>query len=138
MENKELIKPFTMKLEEEQKELIKPFKVDESLVTEKLYLLLLVFSHDEYEDERTFEFIEGTSAEVYNYIKMLLEDDNDLKLDLKKSTILVDSPRVTISKRINLYKFMKNVIVTGKVIDDSGFNIDDFYYGDEDDEEEEY
>lgn len=138
----EKIRPFSMLLEDEEpvKEpevKIKPFTIDESMVKEKEYLLLLVFTKDEYEDERTFEFITGTTADVYKFIKNQMANDNESCLDIKKSFVIVDSPKVSISKRITVYKFMKNAIITGKVIEESGFNIDEFYYEDSDEENEE-
>lgn len=144
------IKPFSMVLtdndildiegqeglETRQLNLIKPFEMDERMMQEKEYLLLLVFTADEYEDEKTFEFITGTTTQVYNRVKQIMGKDNECCLDIKKSSIIVDSPKVSISKRISIYKFMKNAIVTGKVIEDTGFDIDEFYYEDSEDEEE--
>lgn len=144
------IKPFSMVLtdadildiegqeavEKRHQELIKPFELDESMMQEKEYLLLLVFTADEYEDEKTFEFITGTTSQAYNRIKQIMGKDNECCLDIKKSSIIVDSPKVSISKRISIYKFMKNAIVTGKVIEDTGFDIDEFYYEDSDEIEE--
>lgn len=144
------IKPFSMVLtdndildiegqeglETRQLNLIKPFEMDERMMQEKEYLLLLVFTADEYEDEKIFEFITGTTTQVYNRVKQIMGKDNECCLDIKKSSIIVDSPKVSISKRISIYKFMKNAIVTGKVIEDTGFDIDEFYYEDSEDEEE--
>lgn len=145
------IKPFSMVLSDDdiravegdegitkrKEALEKPFIIDETMIQEKEYLLLLVFTIDNYEDEKTFEFITGTTVDVYKFIKDQMANDNESCLDIKKSFVIVDSPKVSISKRITIYKFMKNALVTGKVIDDSGFNIDEFYYKDSDEEIEE-
>lgn len=143
------IKPFSMILTDvdirniegeegvQRRRMKKPFIIDETMVQEKEYLLLLVFTSDDYEDEKTFEFITGTSSTVYKYIRNLMGKDNEVCLDVKKSMLLVDSPKVSLSKRVSVYKFMKNTIATGKVIEDTGFDIDEFYYQDEDDNSEE-
>lgn len=142
------IKPFSMVLTDDnirniegeegvrKRALEKPFIIDESMIQEKEYLLLLVFTQDEYEDEKTFEFITGTSGSIYKYIRNLMKHDNDICLDVKKSMIIVDSPKVSLSKRVSIYKFMKNTVATGKVIEDTGFDIDEFYYQDDEDSEE--
>lgn len=153
MENKnEKIKPFSMILTDDDirsvegeeavkqrhENLQKMITIDETMVHEKEYLLLLEFIlNDDQENERNFEFIRGTTANVYEYIKNILFDNNVAGLDIMHSYVIVDSPKVSISKRITIHKFMKNALVTGKVIDESGFNIDEYYYEDPDNEEEE-
>lgn len=154
MENKnEKIKPFSMVItdddiravegEEAVKErheaLQKPFIMDETMMKEKEYLVLMEFEfpEEDRENERFFDFITGTTSTVYEYIKGIMYNDNESGLDIMHSYVIVDSAKVTISKRITIYKFMKNAIVTGKVIDESGFNIDEYYYEDPDEEEEE-
>lgn len=155
MENNknEKIKPFSMVItdddiravegeeavKERHEKLQKPFIMDETMMKEKEYLVLMEFEfpEEDRENERFFDFITGTTATVYDYIKDIMYNDNEAGLDIMHSYVLVDSPKVSISKRITIYKFMKNAIVTGKVIDESGFNIDEFYYEDPDEEEEE-
>lgn len=155
-ENKaqELVRPFGMHIPDEYQEKfyegierdehvappIKPVTVDENAAKKKLYLLLyvLVSDEDNVEDLYQYEFFKGTSYDVYEKIKNVMGDNNEVGLDVMKSRILVDSPKIRISTKCSIYSFMKNAITTGKVIDDSGFNIDEYYYEvDEEDEEEE-
>lgn len=67
-----------------------------------------------------------------------MSNNNEVGLDIMRSRILVDSPKIRISTKCSIYSFMKNMLTTGKVIDKTGFNIDDFYYEQEEDEEEDY
>lgn len=154
MENNEKkIKPFSMiitdddiravegeeAVQKRHENLQKMITIDETMVQTKEYLLLteFVLSDENAENERNFEFITGTTADIYNHIKNMMFDENVAGLDIMHSYVIVDSPKVSISKRITIYKFMKNAIVTGKVIDDSGFDIEEYYYDDPDEEEEE-
>lgn len=154
MENNEKkIKPFSMiitdddiravegeeAVQKRHENLQKMITIDETMVQNKEYLLLteFVLSDDNAENERNFEFITGTTADIYNHIKNMMFDGNVAGLDIMHSYIIVDSPKVSISKRITIYKFMKNAIVTGKVIDESGFDIEDYFYEDPDESEEE-
>ena len=119
--------------------LIKPVTIDETAAKKKLYLLLyvLVSAEDNVEDSYQYEFFKGTSFDAYEKIRNMMGDNNEIGLDVVRSRILVDSPKIRISTKCSIYSFMKNLITTGKVIDDSGFNIDDFYYEPEEDDEEE-
>lgn len=150
--NEKKIKPFSMiitdddirsvegeeAVERRHENLQKVFTVDETVIKEKEYLLLLEFVlGDNEENERNYEFITGTTEKVYDYIKGMMFDDNIAGLDVMHSYVIVDSPKVSISKRITIYKFMKNAIVTGRVIDESGFDIEEYYYEDPDENEEE-
>lgn len=120
--------------------LIKPVTIDKDAAKEKLYLLLyvLVPSEDNVEDSYQYEFFKGTSFEAYAKIRDMMSNNNEVGLDIMRSRILVDSPKIRISTKCSIYSFMKNMITTGKVIDETGFNIDDFYYEPEEDEEEDY
>lgn len=153
MEETKRIKPFSMGITDDQiraiegeegvrkrrESLEKPFIMDETMMKEKEYLVLMEFEfpEEDRENERFFDFITGTTATVYEYIKNIMYNNNESGLDIMHSYVLVDSPKVSISKKITIYKFMKNAIVTGKVVDESGFDIEEYYYDPEDEEEEE-
>ena len=93
----------------------------------KLYLLLLIITSDvdNQEDENTFKFIKGRQ-EVYDYIKGELEAG--VNLDCMKSLVLVDSPKISISKGVSVYSFMNDMRERGNVIDVSSFDIEDYFY----------
>lgn len=121
MENK-MIKPFTvgiMKDKEEQ---------PTTQVTKKLYLLLKVYNSgsDNAEDYRDFEFIEGTRQEVYDQIKIEIQTNRDF--DIMRSRILVDAPTISISHKCSIYLFMKEAKDFGKIVDETSFDIDSYYY----------
>ena len=103
----------------------------------KMYLVLLYIPsmEDNIEDSKDFFFKTGRQA-VYDRIKELLEENPNI--DCMKSLIFVDSPNITISNRTSVYSFMKDVRERKSVIDDTSFDIRDFYYdpGDEDTERE--
>lgn len=150
----EMKKPFSMDLnyaklieegEEERKErqkekLTKPFTMDldHAKAQDKLYLILLVFNHnyDGGEDTRDFEFIHGRQF-TYDRLKQLLTDPNtEEQLDAMKSLVFVDSPKIQISKRLSVYQFMRDMKINDKVTDNSSFDIQDYYYELEENNEE--
>ena len=51
-----------------------------------------------------------------------------------KSRVYVDAPDVQISRKVSFYIFMKNMKVTGRVVDDTSFDIEDYKYDEENDE----
>lgn len=102
----------------------------------KKYLVLLYITStvDNLEDGKDFFFENGRQA-TYDRIKHLLE--NDWQVDCMKSLVFVDSPKVTIATRTSVYTFMKDVREQKKVIDDTSFDIEDYYYEVDDKEESE-
>ena len=136
----DLIKPFTMDSEQakeltinipKEPELIKPFTHTEDPNTKpKLYLILKYYVNDDVEDEKTWEFFKGTSQELYDHIKAeLLQYDNPM--DVMKSRVLVDSPKVTISYKYTVAALMRNYRAYNKVKDESSFDINEYIYEDE-------
>lgn len=119
------------------KELIQPFTTVDTPV-EKLYLILKYYENRENPDgemERDFEFFTGTSQSLYDHLKeeIMEQDDQDCKLalDVMKSRVLVDSPNIKISHKCTVFIFMKDIIERGKAIDESSFDIMDYYYEEE-------
>ncbi len=145
----EMIKPFTRPEEnievniekkdtvhkEEQPKLIKPFTRVETPST-KLYLVLKYYDEKDLDGEeiRDFEFFEGTSQDLYDYLKAEIEADSDTQLDVMRSRILVDSPKISISHKCSVYMFMKDLRNRGVVMDDTSFDIEDYFYSFENEE----
>lgn len=102
------------------------------------YLVLIEGEWDENfrESFKTFEIIVGRKA-TYDYIKTFLksEEESGMIMDLNKSKILVEpeviterTPRITLSNMLSVYKFMTEMISSGKIVDnDSSFDLDDYY-----------
>lgn len=133
---KNMVKPFTVNINKsgeiisEKKQIekmIKPFVIEEAPKT-KLYLVLKYYSvnSDNREDYRDYEFFTGTTQEMYDHLKMELENSDEF--DAMRSRILVDSPNITISHKCSVYLFMKDAKDIGKAVDESSFNINDYYY----------
>ena len=109
------------------------------------YLVLIEGEWDENSREsfKTFEIIVGRKA-TYDYIKTFLksEGESGMIMDLNKSKILVEpeviterTPRITLSNMLSVYKFMTEMISSGKIVDnDSSFDLDDYYEEPIDDE----
>ena len=113
------------------------------------YLILLEGEYKDRDGEnyRSFEFITGRQA-AYDYIKEILEnmhDDSDFEylLDVSKSKIISeppvitpDTPRITLSNMLTVYSFMKIMREKGKVVDDTSFDIESFFDGYMEEDEE--
>lgn len=132
---KELPKPGVVY--RDGKEMIQPFTTIDTPV-EKLYLILKYYEDRENSDGemvRDFEFFTGTSQTLYDHLKEeIIEQDEEgcrLALDVMKSRVLVDSPNIKISHKCTVFIFMKNIIERGKAVDDSSFDIMDYYYEEE-------
>ena len=109
------------------------------------YLVLIEGEWDKNSREsfKTFEIIVGRKA-TYDYIKTFLksEEESGMIMDLNKSKILVEpeviterTPRITLSNMLSIYKFMTEMISSGKIVDnDSSFDLDDYYEEPIDDE----
>ena len=144
---KEAPKPTTVIRNGE--EMVQPFTTIDT-PTRKLYLLLKVYNdvdagEGEAEQLRDFEFFTGTSQELYDKIReeILESDDSSVrqKIDVMQSMILVDSNKITIgvamskTKPCSMYKIMKNLKDQGKIVDETSFDIEDYKY-DSDNEQE--
>lgn len=119
----------------EEKTLISPFEIvpeGEQLDNEKLYLVLLYIEHDEdnVETEKVFRFIKGRQ-DTYDYLRELLESGENV--NILKSRVLVDSPKISISHKCSVFVFMRDMKEKHKVFDTSTFSIYDYK-----DEEEDY
>lgn len=122
----------------QENKLTKPFTMDlqAAKAGEKMYLILLVYTCQDSEDVHDFQFIIGRQA-TYDRLKELLQNsDNDEQLDAMKSLVFVDSPKIQISKRLSVFSFMRDMKLNNKVIDDTSFDIHDYYYEMEDNDEE--
>jgi hypothetical protein len=148
---KKLVKPFTVGVTVEHKEennepepekkLEKPFIIHTELLEQptKLYLILKTYIRgDGFENSRDWEFFTGTTQDLYDYlVEEILDDTPGISLDVMKSRVLVDSPNIKISHKCSIYTFMKDTLTTGKVVNTNGnFDIQDYYYQDEEDEED--
>ena len=132
-ENETLILESTRRALEESKgkvpeTTVKPFVVqNENVIVKKKYLVLKYYSaDDDGEEVKDFDFFEGTTQELYEYLKD--EIINNDHFDVMKSKVLVDSPRVSLSKMCSVYGLMENFIMNSRVIDETSFNIRDYYY----------
>lgn len=146
MENQSLT-PLMTPLSEEQREALR--KEREAKLGDKFkYLILLEgeYRDNDGENYRTFEFITGRQ-DTYDFIKELLksqdEGDTEYILDVSLSRILSeppasmitpDTPRLTLSNMLSVYSFMKLMKDKGKVVDNTDFNIEDYFDGYIDDE----
>lgn len=118
------------------KKMIEPFKIlPEGSIdpNHKLYLVLAVYqsTEDNVEDTRDFFFEKGRQK-VFDKIKEILQSGDSL--DVMRSLIYVDSTKVPISKRTSVYRFMKDAIDSNKVLNNTSFDIDDYWYDVEDEE----
>lgn len=123
-------------------ELIQPFTTIDTPI-KRLYLILKVYTDvdacdGEAEQIRDFEFFTGTSQELYDRIKEEIIESDDFsvrqKIDVMKSIIFADSPKITIglatkkTKPCSMYKIMKNLREQGKIVDETSFDIEDYKY----------
>lgn len=111
------------------------------------YLILLEgeYKYKDGENYKSFELITGRQA-AYDFIKDILENmhdsDYEYMLDVSKSRIISeppvitpDTPRITLSNMLTLYSFMKIMRQQNKIVDDSSFDIEDYFDEDIDNEE---
>lgn len=96
----------------------------------KVYLLLLTYDVPEEDGEfnQRWEFVKGREG-VYNRIKELIIDsfETNHPLIIDESFIAVDTMKMKITDSKPIYKFMKDVIARGQIVDNTGFNIDDYF-----------
>ena len=111
------------------------------------YLILLEgeYKYKDGENYKSFELITGRQA-AYDFIKDILENmhesDYEYMLYVSKSRIISeppvitpDTPRITLSNMLTLYSFMKIMRQQNKIVDDSSFDIEDYFDEDIDNEE---
>lgn len=112
---------------QEQPKKIRPFETIDT-PKEKLYLILKIYEDQENDSEelRDFEFFTGTSQNLYDHLKEEIELNSGI--DVMRSRVLVDSPNISISHKCSVFMFMRDTKDLGKIIDDSSFDINDYYY----------
>lgn len=97
----------------------------------KIYLLLLTYdvSEEDGDFNQRWEFVKGREA-AYNRIKeeiIYSFEKTNHPLIIDESFIAVDTMKSKITDSKPIHKFMKDVITRGQVVDNSGFNIDDYF-----------
>lgn len=128
-------KAFSTLTDEQVEQIVKnPISID----NKSKYLILFEgeYVSNECENFRTFELVVGRQK-AYDCIKEWLigEEDTGIRISLQKSRILVEpemitekTPRITLSNMLNLYQFMKEMLRSGKIVDnDSSFDIEEYY-----------
>ena len=83
---------------------------------EREYLLLLSY-YDE-KMENTYQGCVGRQN-VFDFIKSIIEE-----IDIERSLILAET--VQLKDAINIYDFMKDCILNQTVVNDDGFDIEDY------------
>lgn len=105
--------------------------------SEKVYLLLLQFDVTEEEGKysQKWEFVKGREN-AYNRLKEEIIDsfESHNPLLFEYSYIAVDTMKAKITDSKLVYRFMKDVINRGQIIDPD-FNIDDYYTEEESSDE---
>lgn len=118
-----LVRP--LQYEENTENLVRAMSYEED---KKTYLVLLEgeIPTNEGENYKTYEFILGRQA-TYDYIKDIIQSQ-DIIFDAMKSKVIVDSEKVNIGKALSVYNFMRIMKENNKVVDESSFDIEDYYY----------
>lgn len=93
---------------------------------EREYLILLSENSDE-EEENRFQGIIGRQ-ETFDYLVSMIDS-----IDIHKSIILAET--TCLRNAISVYKFMNRCITDGLIQNNSGFDIEDFNYDNEESEE---
>jgi len=125
-------------------------KVAKELGDRYKYLLLLVgeYKSNEGEEYKSFEIIQGRQA-TYDYIKEMLRGQDDIEcdviIDISRSHIISEppaeiienTPRITLTNMITIYAFMKNMLMQDLVDENEPFDLDDYFDGyiEEDDDD---
>ena len=98
----------------------------------KLYLVLFEFypPEDDESDEgetMSWRYCRGTQT-AYNFIRETIIERElaNTPVNFNNSFIVVESVKRTIAAPLPIYDFMKEMIEKDKVIEDTGFNIDDY------------
>lgn len=85
------------------------------------YLLLIKVIDDDNGDEyRAFEVIEGRKS-TYDYIRELIRAENINPLEC-----FVMSNKTTLDEAVSFYQFMKYMVNSEKIVDDTGFDIEEY------------
>lgn len=113
----------------------RPFTTIDTPPKKKLYLILKVINDQDgtLEEERDFDFFKGTTQELYDHLRMEILSYNG-QLDVMKSRVLVDAPNIRISHKCSIFMFMKDTKDLKKIIDDTAFDIMEYYSDEEGDD----
>ena len=105
----------------------------------KMYLILSEYSYDNNEDQiiHDWELFYGTTQDLYDHLKLLITDDG-VNYDVMKSRLLVNGENTRLKNNASVYQFMSMQIERGNVVDETDFDINDYYYDLPEDEEEFY
>lgn len=149
MSDPEMVKPFVMDKEfaqsneeDSKPEMVKPFVMDDLKRSnngkDKLYLVLFYIDcQDSSEYRQEFQFVKGRQ-ELYDIIKTYLTNDLSVEqVDAMKSLVFVDSPKVQISHKYSIYAFMRDMKERDLIKDDTDFDINDYYYEEQEEDEQE-
>lgn len=120
-----------------EKDLYTPGMVyEEENKDEKTYLVLLVGENrdDGSTEFKDWNFVVGRQ-EVYDHIKSFIENEY-VFIDVHKSYIISNSSTVTIDKKISIFKFMVTMKENDAVKDDTSFDIHEYAYEDEEENED--
>lgn len=90
---------------------------------EKQYLVLLQgeYKDNEVAEFRDFEWVVGRQS-LYEYLRDLILNEEDVLIDIHKTVVISES--VTINDYISMYEFMR--AFKDIVIDDTGFDIEEY------------
>lgn len=97
---------------------------------EKVYLLLLTYDVPEEDGEfnQKWEFVKGRENAYKRIRDEIIESfETNHPLIIDESFIAVDTMKMKITDSKPIHKFMKDVVARGQVIEDTGFNIDDYF-----------
>lgn len=105
----------------------------------KMYLILSEYSYDDSEDQiiHDWELFYGTTQDLYDHLKLLITDEG-VNYDVMKSRLLVNGENTRLKNNASVYQFMSMQIERGNVVDETDFDIEEYYYDLPEDEEEFY
>lgn len=138
--------PLMVKMtEKERQDAINKRKLQDGDLYKYLVLLEGEYIDSDGENYKSYEIIKGRQA-TYDFIKDLLESQNtgisEYIVDVSKSKIIVEppvitpeTPRITLSNMLSVYAFMKAMKEKGRIVDESSFDIEEYYDGYIEDEE---
>ncbi len=102
---------------------------------ERNYLILLVGENRDAEasEYKDWKFITGRQ-EAYDFIKRYVTSEY-VYIDVHKSRIISNASTITIDRSISVYKFVKGMRAKDNIVDDTSFDISDYAYEDEEENE---
>lgn len=103
----------------------KPFTRQET----KMYLILSEYSEVDTDEQisHDWEIFYGTTQELYDKLKIMIEDES-MHYDVMKSRLLVNGETARLKTNVSVYHFMSMQIERGNAVDETGFDISDYYY----------